>query len=228
MPNGLWLPIDSKTGGSDLATEIYDILDRMDEHPDDETLTALTKTLKSSTTVLTSKIAAQAHKVSEYMKQDPRCLAFAVEVVPDQIFDMLPREVRRECSEHNVEVVPYSLLLPFIGSVRRLNMYSKSDVERIVDSLVKVRSHLTDLEDIIDDRIERPQKMLAKAIPEIRDKLNRIQSELAVAQVRETERDATRRSERPTAYGRPPTRSRSSRSEFHLALARSEFLPSAV
>lgn len=191
MPNGLCLPIDSKTGGSDVTRDLYGIMDRMDEHPGEEDSAALQNSLDSKTTALAKKIRDQAHKVSEYMKQDARCLPFAVEAVPDPVFDILPGEVRRECSEHNVEVVPYSLLLPFIGSMRRLNTYGKSDVERIVDSLVKVRSHLTDLEDVVANRIDKPQKMLAGAVSDIRGILAGIQKELAVTQDRPGAPDET-------------------------------------
>ena len=182
MPNGFLLSIDSKTGGSDQAKEVFALMDQMDATTGDQDRAQLQAQVNDAVGALARKIETQASKIGEYLKHEPRSLPVAVEAVPDPMFDLLPINVRHACSELNIEVVPYTLLLPFIGSMRRLNQYSKSNVERIVASLVKVRGLLTDFESIVDDRVAKANAMLTNAVPDLRDRLAKIQTELATVQ----------------------------------------------
>jgi hypothetical protein len=154
----------------------------MDEPGETDDLKELQAELDGLSRTLERKITNQAGKISEYAKKDPRCLPVSVEAIPDPIFDLLSPSVRRECSEVNVEVIPYSLLLPFLGSTRRLNQYGKSDIDRVLDSLVKVRGHLNDIESVLTNNVERAHKLLGSAVQEMRDKIGRVQAELSSAQ----------------------------------------------
>ncbi|MFQ6107871.1 MAG: DNA recombination protein RmuC [Thermoplasmata archaeon] len=174
MPNGQWLPIDSKAGGGDVVKEIFEILDELEETENPDEKETLRKSLESSKKALQRKIVNQAKKIEQYAKEESKTLPVVVEAVPDAIFDYVKPETRITCAEMGVEVVPYSLLLPIITCLRRQNRYGESDVQRIMDSLERVRSSIRKVEELMTNSIEKSKTMIENAIPLIREELSSI------------------------------------------------------
>lgn len=174
MPDGRILPIDSKAGGAGIISEIYDALDKL-EQVEDEEKEDIKRSLKSLRRKLQDKIKAQAKKIADYAK-DPNAVPAVIQAVPDPIFDYVDAATKRDCAKMCVEVVPYSLLLPFISCVRRQHRYGEADVQRIMGSLERVRSSVRKVEDLVTNSIERPKKTIENAIPQIRTELLTIAS----------------------------------------------------
>jgi len=185
MPNGQWLPIDSKAGGGDVVKEIFETLDEFEETEDPDEKEALRKSQESSKKALQRKIVNQAKKIEQYAKAESRTLPVVVQAVPDAIFDYVEPETKITCAGMGVEVVPYSLLLPIITCLRRQNRYGESDVQRILDSLERVRSSIRKVDDLMTNSIEKSKTMIENAIPQIREELSSISRLLVSLQTEE-------------------------------------------
>src|SRR3989442_13051548 len=91
--------------------------------------------------------------------------------VPDPVFDWLPSKTKQACLDYSVEVVPYSLVGPFLNYIRRQNILGESRVDAAMASIGKVQQSLASIDDTLRNSVERASTMLGNAIGSIRTEL---------------------------------------------------------
>jgi len=136
LPGDYYVPLDSKFVGAE-------ILAKQDYKADQK------KSQK-----IQEKIKEQAKKIVEYLS-DPKVPGFGIAAVPDSVYAMCRSAIREVASEHQVVVVPYSLLVPFVLSLyliaQRLGISVRStDTSQLIgsarDALRRAREALENME----------------------------------------------------------------------------------
>jgi DNA anti-recombination protein RmuC len=136
LPGDYYVPLDSKFVGAE-------ILAKQDYEADQK------KSQK-----IQEKIKEQAKKIVEYLR-DPKVPGFGIAAVPDSVYAMCRSVIREVASEHQVVVVPYSLLVPFVLSLyliaQRLGISVPStDTSQLIgsarDALRRAREALENME----------------------------------------------------------------------------------
>jgi DNA anti-recombination protein RmuC len=136
LPGDYYVPLDSKFVGAE-------ILAKQDYEADQK------KSQK-----IQEKIKEQAKKIVEYLR-DPKVPGFGIAAVPDSVYAMCRSAIREVASEHQVVVVPYSLLVPFVLSLyliaQRLGISVRStDTSQLIgsarDALRRAREALENME----------------------------------------------------------------------------------
>jgi DNA anti-recombination protein RmuC len=136
LPGDYYVPLDSKFVGAE-------ILAKQDYEADQK------KSQK-----IQEKIKEQAKKIVEYLS-DPKVPGFGIAAVPDSVYAMCRSAIREVASKHQVVVVPYSLLVPFVLSLyliaQRLGISVRStDTSQLIgsarDALRRAREALENME----------------------------------------------------------------------------------
>ena len=136
LPGDYYVPLDSKFVGAEILAE-------QDYEADQK------KSQK-----IQEKIKEQAKKIVEYLS-DPKVPGFGIAAVPDSVYAMCRSAIREVASKHQVVVVPYSLLVPFVLSLyliaQRLGISVRStDTSQLIgstrDALRRAREALENME----------------------------------------------------------------------------------
>jgi DNA anti-recombination protein RmuC len=155
LPGDYYVPLDSKFVGAE-------ILAKQDYEADQK------KSQK-----IQEKIKEQAKKIVEYLR-DPKVPGFGIAAVPDSVYAMCRSAIREVASEHQVVVVPYSLLVPFVLSLyliaQRLGISVRStDTSQLIgsarDALRRAREALENME----KEINTVKRQRDRALDELRN-----------------------------------------------------------
>jgi DNA anti-recombination protein RmuC len=155
LPGDYYVPLDSKFVGAE-------ILAKQDYEADQK------KSQK-----IREKIKEQAKKIVEYLR-DPKVPGFGIAAVPDSVYAMCRSAIREVASEHQVVVVPYSLLVPFVLSLyliaQRLGISVRStDTSQLIgsarDALRRAREALENME----KEINTVKRQRDRALDELRN-----------------------------------------------------------
>ncbi|WP_448594401.1 DNA recombination protein RmuC [Thermoflexus hugenholtzii] len=98
LPGDYLVPLDSKFVGAEILAE-------QDYEADPKNSQKIQRNIKE-----------QAKKIVKYLS-DPQVPGFGIAAVPDSVYAMCRSAIREVASEHQVVVVPYSLLVPFVLSL---------------------------------------------------------------------------------------------------------------
>ncbi len=120
LPGGYLVPLDSKFVGAEILAE-------QGHEVDPKNSQKIRKNIKE-----------QAQKIVKYLS-DPQVPGFGIAAVPDSVYAMCRSAVREVASKHQVVVVPYSLLVPFVLSLyliaQRLGISVRStDTQQLIGS----------------------------------------------------------------------------------------------
>jgi DNA anti-recombination protein RmuC len=155
LPGDYYVPLDSKFVGAE-------ILAKQDYEADQK------KSQK-----IQEKIKEQAKKIVEYLS-DPKVPGFGIAAVPDSVYAMCRSAIREVASKHQVVVVPYSLLVPFVLSLyliaQRLGISVRStDTSQLIgsarDALRRAREALENME----KEINTVKRQRDRALDELRN-----------------------------------------------------------
>lgn len=189
MPNGALLPIDAKTSGVEDAQRAEAAARDLAALPADappHERRRLQDEHERAVKALRTRVVAQAGRIAAYADARGNVVPVVVQAVPDPVFDLLDADTRRDCSEQNVEVVPYSLLPPFVSALRRQNTHTREDVERVARNLAGARTLLGELDDLLVNRLDRSVKVLDNAVVELKEKVRALDALLRGAEVQQT------------------------------------------
>jgi len=155
LPGDYYVPLDSKFVGAE-------ILAKQDYEADQKNFQKIQRNIRE-----------QAKKIVEYLS-DPKVPGFGIAAVPDSVYAMCRSAIREVASEHQVVLVPYSLLVPFVLSLyliaQRLGISVRStDTSQLIgsarDALRRARASLENMTNEIS-ALEGQQK---KALKELRN-----------------------------------------------------------
>lgn len=105
MPGSYLIPLDSKF----VAPELLHQLQEAEANGDSKQREALEKQLET-------KVRARAEEVQKYIN-DERTLGFGLAAVPDPVYTLCRRALKRLAQDSRVVVVPYSQIVPYILSL---------------------------------------------------------------------------------------------------------------
>lgn len=122
-----------------------------------------------------------SRRVDEVVKYiDPDItVPWAVAAVPDSVFSVL-KSVHIDAYRKGVIVVPYSLTLPYLLTLFNLHLqYSTSlDVENLNRYLINIRRNLSEMEEILENKMVKASRMIDNASSEYRQRLAAIKDSL--------------------------------------------------
>lgn len=193
-PNGLLIPIDSKTGGADDIKGYLECLDAVDQartaanddphDPATETkLHAATKRLHEAQRKINDRVRKSARDIQKYIVPEAQTTPFVLQALPEAVFDAVEPRVRQEASERGVIAVPYDLLHPMASAVRRMQAHHELDVARVSAAVVKVREASHHIEDVVKNQVERAATMAQNGAQAIRQDLNAMHAALLSAEM---------------------------------------------
>ena len=140
LPGDYYVPLDSKFVGAE-------ILAKQDYEADQKKSQKIQEKIQE-------KIKEQAKKIVEYLR-DPKVPGFGIAAVPDSVYAMCRSAIREVAIKHQVVIVPYSLLVPFVLSLyliaQRLGISVRStDTSQLIgsarDALRRAREALENME----------------------------------------------------------------------------------
>ncbi len=161
LPGDYYVPLDSKFVGAE-------ILAKQDYEADQKNFQKIQRNIRE-----------QAKKIVEYLS-DPKVPGFGIAAVPDSVYAMCRSAIREVASEHQVVVVPYSLLVPFVLSLyliaQRLGISVRStDTSQLIgsarDALRRARVSLENMTNEIS-ALEGQQKKALDALRNAERALN--------------------------------------------------------
>lgn len=198
-PNGLLLPIDSKTGGADdikgylLALErLEDAQRAVDDAEDDAEAEALgmqvreaARRLNDTQRKINDRVRKSAKDIQKYIAPDAGTTPFVLQALPDAVYDAVEPRIRQEASARGVIPVPYDLLHPMSSAVRRMQEHRDVDAERVSAALVKVRESNKAIEDTVKNQVERAATMASNGAQAIRTELGAMNAALLMVEMSE-------------------------------------------
>ena len=168
LPNGLYLPIDSKWPATGLLDDLARTADPAER-----------KALKDR---VEQVVLARGSELSKYI--DPSCtLSFAIAAVPDAVYDLCAGIVPALYSR-KVILISYSVFIPYVLLV--YNAVTESmrsiDLEKLETYLESVTASVAGLQEEVENRLSRALVMLANSRNGMRDELGQIHSKLVSIQ----------------------------------------------
>jgi DNA anti-recombination protein RmuC len=155
LPGDYYVPLDSKFVGAEILAE-------QDYEADQKNFQKIQRNIRE-----------QAKKIVEYLS-DPKVPGFGIAAVPDSVYAMCRSAIREVASKHQVVVVPYSLLVPFVLSLyliaQRLGISVRStDTSQLIgsarDALRRAREALENME----KEINTVKRQRDRALDELRN-----------------------------------------------------------
>ena len=169
LPNNLILPIDSKWAATNLLEQFSNSTD-----PDEQ------KKLREQ---IEGVIIGKAREVKKYI--DPNItFPFGVAVVPDAVYSLCP-SVNIETYKHNVVVVSYSMLHPYLLLVFQtvLTTSRAIDTEKLHAHLQSVEQNIAAIEAELENRYSKALTMLDISRRELRAHISKAHNALTSIQI---------------------------------------------
>lgn len=188
-PNGLFLPIDSKTGGAEVVRDFFEASSGLEEARtlgDAKAMENGEAAVADCLRVINERVRRSARDIEKYIVPGVTT-AFVVQALPDAVFDALDPAVRQEASDRGVLATPYSLLQAMASAVRRMEAHGEIDLARMSSALVKVRESTGRIEETVKNSVEKSATMATNAALAIRKELNAIETALLVAETLSTD-----------------------------------------
>lgn len=164
LANKKIVPIDSKWTSSELLESLAG------ECGADERLRIINR--------IENEVCRRVDEVVQYIDPDVT-VPWAIAAIPDSVFSVL-KNAHLDAYRKGVIVIPYSLAVPYLLTLFNLHLqYSTSpDVENLSRYLISIRRHLSEMEEILENRIVKASTMIVNASSEYRQKLAAIKDSL--------------------------------------------------
>ena len=159
------MPIDSKWPSTD-------ILDQIAAEEDSDKINKLAKQVQKDVTKRVSEI-------SQYL--DPNTTTpWAIGAIPDSAYSLC-RDAHLDAYNKNVILVSYSMLLPYLLMFFSLHLQfdSSIDLENITHYLIDIRRNVEQMDEILENKIEKAQTMISNASSEYRQILGSIKGSIS-------------------------------------------------
>ena len=183
-PNGLLLPVDSKTGGAEVVRDYLEASSGLEQARaigDAKAIADGEAAVKECARLIHERVRRAARDLEKYIVPGTTT-PFVVQALPDAVFDALDPAVRQEASGRGVLPTPYSLLHALASAVRRMEAHGEIDLARMSGALVKVRESAGRIEETVKNSVERASTMATNAALAIRKELQAIETALLVAE----------------------------------------------
>ncbi len=165
LPNGLYLPIDSKWPATNLTEKFF-------QTDSEEERKKIKKEIQTAT-------LNKAKEVQKYI--DPNSTVnFAVAVVPDSVYDLCA-EIQHETFALNVTLVSYSMFVPYLLLVFQtvLKSYQRIDLQKLEAFLQNTQDSLQSLlQEEIEGKLSKAINSLATSRDNLRAGIGRVNSNL--------------------------------------------------
>jgi len=173
MPGNRFIPLDSKFVAPELVMQLEG------DGESEEKQKQLEKELNR-------KLEQRLKEVRKYLR-DEKVLGFGIAAVPDKVYSLCRNAIKRS-AEHNIVVVPYSLLLPFVLSLymmaQRLGISKMGDTEQVIGTvktaLEEARKSLENMATQVTTISNQREKALSRVQDAIRHISKLIEGEVPI------------------------------------------------
>ncbi|NQT95083.1 MAG: DNA recombination protein RmuC [Candidatus Omnitrophica bacterium] len=165
LSNKKVMPIDSKWPSTEL-------LELISKEEDPEQIERLSHKIQK-------EVAKRVSEVSQYL--DPNTTTpWAVAAIPDSMYSLC-KDAHLAAYSKNVILVSYSMLLPYLLMFFSLHLqYASSiDIENLTHYLIDIKRNIDDMDEILENKIEKAQTMLSNASSEYRQILGSIKGSIS-------------------------------------------------
>jgi DNA recombination protein RmuC len=171
LPNGKRLPIDSKWVAGKL------ILD-LEKETDPEKRKEIVEEIER-------EAIKRIKEVKQYIDPD-LTWSQAIAAVPDSVYSVC-KNAHLKAREENVILMPYSMVLPLLLYIYRFHLqYAISlDLENLQNHLIAIAKNLDEMENILENKIQKGAVMVSNAYLEYKRLISRIKSSIEQLKLKE-------------------------------------------
>jgi len=164
LPNGKRLPIDSKWVAGKL---ILALEKETDQQKKKEIIEEVEK-----------EVMRRIKEVKQYIDPD-LTWSQAIAAVPDSVYAVC-KNAHLKAKEENVILMPYSMVLPLLLYIYRFHLqYAISlDLENLQNHLLAIAKNLDEMENVLENKINRAATMVSNAYLEYKQLISRIKSSI--------------------------------------------------
>ncbi len=173
LPDKKILPIDSKW----TSTEI---LIKLDEETDEKMRSLLVNQIEKA-------VSLRLKEVCQYIDSSVTT-PWAIAAVPDAVFSVCKKAVW-EGYKNQVLLMPYSMTVPYLLTFYSLyqNYTKRLDLANIQVRLIEIDRQLSEMEDILENRLTRGSTMISNACVDYKQLISRLRATVTYLQVVESE-----------------------------------------
>lgn len=163
------MPIDSKWP----STELLETLVEEDNEQERERLANQVK----------KEVIRRVSEVSQYLDPDTTA-PWAIAAIPDSAYSLC-KDAHLAAYSKNVILVSYSMLLPYLLMFFSLHLqYASSiDIENLTRYLIDIKRNLEQMNEILENKIEKAQAMLSNASSEYRQIIGSIKGSISSLEI---------------------------------------------
>jgi len=162
LPNGKRLPIDSKWVAGKLILALEKETDPQKK--------------KEIVDEIEREVMKRIREVKQYIDPD-LTWSQAIAAVPDSVYAVC-KHAHLKAREENVILMPYSMVLPLLLYIYRFHLqYAISlDLENLQNHLIAIVKNLDEMENILENKIQKGAAMVSNAYLEYKRLISRIKS----------------------------------------------------
>ncbi|HZD59846.1 MAG TPA: DNA recombination protein RmuC [Anaerolineae bacterium] len=167
------LPIDSKWPATNLVIAL-------DEEKDEKVRLGIIAQIEK-------EVGRRVKEVCQYINPDVT-VPWAVAAVPDSVFSVCKRSYL-DSYKRQVILMSYSMTIPYILTFYSLHLqYSRSvDMENLQSHLITIGRQLSEMEQILENKIARGSAMISNAYIEYKQVISRIRASVTYLQATESD-----------------------------------------